>query len=336
MDIKKVQKKHQNDFLKKANVVSVGYGYRYVNGERTDEICIVVGVTKKLPTTQIQTMDVVPQSIEGVIVDVIEVGHIVAQQINPRDKFRPAMPGTSIGHKNITAGTFGCIVEKGGVQMILSNNHVLANSNDAQLGDAIFQPGPVDGGTSADEIGVLEDFVPIIYGNSTVPPPPPVDPPKCSIAKGVAGAANLAAKTLGRKHRLAAFLPQAVTNRVDAAIARPTDGIVNQIVQIGTPTGTTDAELGMPVQKYGRTTLHATETIIQLNATVTVDYGTSGLAIFNSQIMTGSMSQGGDSGSAILDMSGRVVGLLFAGSDTVTIINPIQDVFNSLGVTLFI
>jgi len=50
---------------------------------------------------------------------------------------------------------------------ILSNNHVLANSNDASLGDRILQPGPHDGGTQpADVIGRLSRFVPIKFDGS--------------------------------------------------------------------------------------------------------------------------------------------------------------------------
>ena len=57
-------------------------------------------------------------------------------------------------------------------------------------------------------------------------------------------------------------------------------------------------------------------------------------AQFADQLMDGAMSQGGDSGSAVLDESNNLVGLLFAGSDTTTIMNRIQNVFSELGVTL--
>jgi hypothetical protein len=46
------------------------------------------------------------------------------------------------------------------------------------------------------------------------------------------------------------------------------------------------------------------------------------------------MSQGGDSGSAVLDDERRLVGLLFAGSETTTVVNRIEHVFSALGVTL--
>jgi hypothetical protein len=78
-------------------------------------------------------------------------------------KFRPAPGGVSIGHKSITAGTLGCIVKDKhtGRRVILSNNHVLANSNQASIGDEILQPGPYDGGSLEDTIARLTRFVEI-------------------------------------------------------------------------------------------------------------------------------------------------------------------------------
>ena len=67
---------------------------------------------------------------------------------------RPAEAGVSLGHYKITAGTFGCVVHdrQSNSRLILSNNHVLANSNDGLIGDPILQPGAVDGGTQANDI----------------------------------------------------------------------------------------------------------------------------------------------------------------------------------------
>ena len=65
-----------------------------------------------------------------------------------------------------------------------------------------------------------------------------------------------------------------------------------------------------------------------------VQYGQDQIAIFTDQFMAGAMSKGGDSGSAVLDDSNRLVGLLFAGSDTTTVINRIENVFSALGVSV--
>jgi hypothetical protein len=86
------------------------------------------------------------------------------------------------------------------------------------------------------------------------------------------------------------------------------------------------------VQKSGRTTGHTTDQITQLDVTVSVSYGGTRIAVFKNQLMAGAMSQGGDSGSAVLDMNKQVVGLLFAGSTSTTIINPMQLVLDALQV----
>ncbi len=81
----------------------------------------------------------------------------------------------------------------------------------------------------------------------------------------------------------------------------------------------------------GRTTDHTLGEIKDISATVRVDYD-GRTALFRNQILTGAMSQGGDSGSLVLDRKRRAVGLLFAGSDRVTLCNPIRDVFKLLKV----
>lgn len=86
-----------------------------------------------------------------------------------RMRMRPAPGGISVGHFRITAGTLGCLVRGRTARrvnrlMILSNNHVLANSNAAAIGDCVAQPGPIDGGRCpADQVAVLERFVPINF-----------------------------------------------------------------------------------------------------------------------------------------------------------------------------
>ena len=93
----------------------------------------------------------------------------------------------------------------------------------------------------------------------------------------------------------------------------------------------------MAVQKYGRTTGLTAGAITGINATVRVRYS-SGSARFVDQIMIepGGFSAGGDSGSLIVtnDESCNPVGLLFAGSSTVTIANPIGPVLQRFGVTV--
>ena len=71
-----------------------------------------------------------------------------------------------------------------------------------------------------------------------------------------------------------------------------------------------------------------------MQVTADVQYGPGKVARFTDQLLAGPMSQGGDSGSAVLDSNDRLVGLLFAGSDNTTLINRIEHVFAALGVGL--
>ena len=64
-----------------------------------------------------------------------------------------------MGHHAITAGTIGAFIQLDGVTAVLSNNHVLANENRGALGDAVYQPGPADGGTAGEQVAILSKFV---------------------------------------------------------------------------------------------------------------------------------------------------------------------------------
>ncbi|HEY4691508.1 MAG TPA: hypothetical protein VIK33_19520 [Anaerolineae bacterium] len=313
-----VKRQHVETLMHLPNVVATGVGYKIAGDTPTNELSVIVSVRKKLPLAQLSASAVVPKAIGGVQTDVIETGDIRAFQ-DPKKKFRPAPPGVSIGHYQITAGTLGCLVRKNAQTLILSNNHVLANSNNAQVGDAILQPGAYDGGTSADQIGTLAEFIPIAF-DGTLPAPP--------------GCLAQLLALLGLKPR-SPLQNEPGNNRVDCALARPTtpDLVIPGILNIGVPTGVSTVTLGAQVQKSGRTTGYTTSTILQVEVTVTVNYG-GPLATFTGQLMAGAMSAGGDSGSAVLDMQKRVVGLLFAGSETTTILNPIQDVIQMLGVEI--
>lgn len=317
--------------LSKPNVVGVGVGYQFKKGIQTDELGIIVLVRRKLPTTALAPQDLVPQQVNRIDVDVIEVGEIRALQ-SRTDRWRPAPGGVSIGHYKITAGTFGAVVKdrSTGERLILSNNHVLANSNDAVPGDAIVQPGPIDGGsTGGDTIATLLRFCPIEFSNA---------PGVCNLANAYAELGNTIASVLGSKHRVNTFQsnPQAV-NQVDAAVARPvSDGdILDEILEIGAVEGTVGAALGMSVRKSGRTTGFTTGQITVINATVDVSYGGGRVARFENQLVSGPMSQGGDSGSLLVaGDSLKAVGLLFAGSNQTTIFNPIQAVLDCLEITI--
>ena len=325
--VRQVKGGHAADLMGRRNVVGVGLGHKISRGVQTDELCLVVSVTHKVDPSALGAEDLVPQALDGIKTDVVELGVLRAFQLGTRDRWRPVVPpGVTVGHYHITAGTFGCLVRRGQETFILSNNHVLANANHGRQGDAVIQPGPSDGGTSDDRIATLADYVPLDFGTESA---------DCPVAEWSAKLLNYVAGALGSRHQLQAVKQTEGINRVDAALARPlsADLVKNEILRIGTPSGVGTARLGMPVQKTGRTTGYTQGIITQVDATLRIDYE-GRTALFTGQLVAGPMSQPGDSGSAVLDMDRKVVGLLFAGSDAATVINPIDEVLSALDVEL--
>ena len=74
----RVKRAHEKALLAKANVVGVGVGYRLAQGQRTETIALVVMVRRKVPASRLRPEDVIPPELEGVPVDVQQVGEISA------------------------------------------------------------------------------------------------------------------------------------------------------------------------------------------------------------------------------------------------------------------
>ncbi len=256
-----------------------------------------------------------PSVLDGIPVAAQVTGMIVAFS-DPTKRQRPAPLGFSVGHPAITAGSIGArVVDGSGNVYVLSNNHVLANSNDATIGDAALQPGPYDGGTApADQIGTLAAFNTIDFS----------------------GGANTIDAAIARS---------STTNLDNATPADEGYGAPNAaIFGDANGDGVFDDEtalLGLNVQKYGRTTKLTHGQITGINATVTVCYEVFfGFCIKSARfvdqlvIEPGTFSGGGDSGSLIVtdDGSKNPVALLFAGSSAQTIANRIDLVLNRFAV----
>jgi hypothetical protein len=312
-EVMEVQERYTDNLLAHPEVVGTAIGLT------EDGKPAVVVLTKSELTTKaevkIESLKkgvapvAIPASIEDKPVIVMVTGEIKAlkgggSSFDPTARHRPAPNGVSLGHPNITAGTLGCLVTNGNTIFILSNNHVMADENQASIGDNILQPGPFDGGQDpADRIADLSDFEAIVFSTSA----------NNVIDAAIADVVNDADVT-GATHPDAGSYGQPSSTTVSAAVR-------------------------MRVQKYGRTTEHTQGKVQAINATVNIGYST-GTARFIGQIVIGpgGFSAGGDSGSLIVALGGsndrRPVGLLFAGSSSVTIANPINAVLNNFGVTV--
>jgi len=316
-DIESAQIAHRTvaeDFLdtahRRANVIGMGVGMKWKNARPTGEPALIVLVTHKQGREKLCTSDLVPEKMAGMQTDVLAIGCPIAgggeiiesSALTLTKQVRPVKGGFSVGHRNVTAGTIATSVydilpENGpGIPAkyyILSNNHVLANSNLAAPGDPVLQPGPADGGMyPQDRIATLSRFVPI-----TFEPPVPRE-----------------------KHN----------NLVDAAIAQGEfHNLDRDIYWIGHLRGwkpKKEINVGLYVQKTGRTTSYSVGRITAINATVDISYDAGRTARFKDQIITTNISAGGDSGSLVTTLDNVAIGLLFAGSSIATIVNQIENV----------
>jgi hypothetical protein len=218
---------------------------------------------------------------------------------------RPLVPGLSVAHPSVTAGTLGGFVRVGGRLAILSNNHVLAASDGAAVGDPVLQPGPADGGDPAtDRVATLAAF-------------------QRFTAEGRANLVDAAVAVVDPEVPLEpGHLPGGPLGD-DPILAE-------------------DVDPDEQVEKVGRTTGHTVGRVSAVEVDgVAVQYDQA-IYTFDDQVeidgVAGGFSAGGDSGSVIWRSSDRApLGLLFAGSESggrtgggVTYANPLATVLSVL------
>lgn len=200
-------------------------------------------------------------------------------RLNRTDKYRPLIAGISCGHPNVSAGTLGSFIYLDGEPFIISNSHVLACSGMCSLGDPILQPGPYDDG---------EEYT----------------------------------DTIGHLNMYEGFM-HTEPNKIDFAMARPTVEFRDAILGLNEPTMIMTEEnyidepsVGERVVKSGRSTGITIGKVTGLAASAEIDGYPQGSLIFEDLIIVegNKIVSGGDSGSVCLTESGKLIGLLFAGS----------------------
>lgn len=314
--------------LAKKNVHRIGRGIKFTGGRSTGEVAWIISVTQKMPIAELATEDLIPPTFKGLPTDVIYRGMTKLKWAKTKtkartDDWRPAPGGVSIGHYKVSAGTLGVVVYKNGQPRILTNNHVGANCNDAELGDPWLQRAQYDGGQILEQtIARLDDFVPFVFKEGGA----------CFFANTYAGFGNFLAKLFGRHHRVR-VAREAEANLVDCAIAKPDRAmdVTNKILEIGTIRGSIEPRLGMEVKKSGRTTGLTKGTIREVDVTADVNMGDGRMATFTDCFSTEDISDPGDSGSLAVGGKDKAVGLLFAGSDYSTIYCKFSNVRKALG-----
>jgi len=311
----------KEDLLRKKNVAYGRRGKKIVAGTVLDRECLTVAVTQKVPLARLAKEDVIPREVEGMETDVI-VDEMPRTQRTRR--YRPMPGGVSIGHPEITCGT-GSPIMIDGVRYIISCAHVIANSNDCQIGDQTWQPGRADGGTALDTIGHLYRWVPIRWLDQES---------ACPIARRFTKRVNGVLEFFGSDTRLCTRSTE--LNVVDAAISRAIvdEDLADKILGVGIPTGFTEFRLLEVVTKSGRTTNVQSGPVLDTDGFANVDFGRGRIAGFKDQIFSANISRAGDSGSLVLSVKEDNIdigGMLFAGNQHLTIINKISNVLKALG-----
>jgi len=298
-NVVRIQNRYTNNIMSIPGVVGMGIGL----SEKGKEVIRVFTLNSDVTD--------IPKKLETVPVEVKVTGMFVFFS-DPTARFpRPVPIGVSTGHPAVTAGTIACRVKNSQGQVFaLSNNHVYANSNNAQIGDNILQPGAYDNGINPDDaIGTLYDFEMVRFD--------------------------------GYENTIDAAITLSSPEQLNFSTLA--DGY-------GIPSSTTvPYYIGQKVQKFGRTTKWTHGEVTEINVTLNVCYKCNDpmcwscekLAKFVGQIAITSVngnpfSDGGDSGSLIVtdDANKNPVALLFAGNPAKTIANPIDLVLQRFNVTI--
>ncbi|HEY6192512.1 MAG TPA: hypothetical protein VI215_09350 [Bacteroidota bacterium] len=311
-----VQDRHTAALMADKNVIGTATGLT-----EDGRIAVLVLLENPVDSKNARGTYALPRNLEGVPVVSEVVGKIrpLAGVADHQVKQTPPVQlGTSGGWRYDLAngyccsGTLGSLVHVGTTQYVLSNYHVFwgdivagGNNRVATAGDPVIQPGMVD------------------------------------ISCNAANAQNVA--TLSGS----GSLPGA---NVDVGYAAVIPGMVRTdgaILEVGTISATTvGASIGQAVKKSGRSSGLTRSSVSGLNATISVAYdnecagGAAFTKTFTGQIVIKNKNRGqsflisGDSGSLMVqDVSTnpKAVGLLYAGSSTTAIANPIGDVLSWIG-----
>lgn len=273
------------------NIVGVGIGFRVRGGKRTDEPVVMVLVEKKRPAALVSLRRLLPEHVEidGVRwgIDVVEAGPApsvgVAQSpVAPTlaagpisEEMRPPRQGCSISNQvaGDGTGTYGATVVDltDNTNGLLTCNHVIGRMNAGRPGEAIIQPGFADT-SNRSAIGTLKRLIPIDPATGT-----DTDAALAQLACGV-GATDLVARDLmapiSPSHPAVGLI--VAGNRTGGCYMTVMDTVltglnVKLLGATSSSTATKAPQVGMHLEKVGRTTAYSSSTVMSIGNTVRVD-----------------------------------------------------------------
>lgn len=278
------------------NVVGLGLGERLVQGQPQPELALKYYVSRKQPNSALPPHHRIPSALEvptmAQPVDV-DIEEISTPQLEAfTGQVRPLSPGYAVSNLLGFSGTLGCMVRKTGEQKL----YYLSNRH----------------------VFVWES-----------------DHEKVTIIQPGRDEGGTPDQSVGDVTLFSEMVPDAgFINLTDAAIAQidPSVQGISFIPQIGIPSGTEKPIRGMVIQKAGAASGYTMGKVRDVDFRTVLTYPGIGRVGFRDQVLCSKYSSPGDSGSCILDMDGKIVGLHFAGSLGASFFTPIQFVLDELGI----
>lgn len=295
---------------------AIGVGRKRVSGKLTSTLAVRFYLSRKLPKRLLGPSTLIPSGIDGIETDIIEAppaffsAPLDPCTIQRLKRQRPLKLGSSIGHATLVGGTLGASVrsrhpEEAHMQLLLSNNHVLADFGLAGIGSTICQPSAGDGGTEDDVVARLLRFVPVSTDAQTdnhvdaavavLDPAIAVAPDVCAVGTVTVAAAPSLDMAVHKHGRTTGY----------------SNGVIDDL----------DCDVLVPLRRDEPDRVARFVHQLRIRART----GTSRFA------------QSGDSGALIVEKAGNAaVGLLFACPDdgSYAYANPIQTVLDALEVDL--
>jgi hypothetical protein len=310
------------------NFTGCGIGFRRHGGHVTDEPVVIAMVVRKRPEASISRMRLLPRTIDvdgrAWGVDVVEVGPLTATGLTSvpladaavapqadglapdtpitQQLVRPPKLGCSISNFNSgPVGTLGCFATDNtdGTVCVVSSAHVLARYGAAKTGELIVQPALADNGVEADGIASLKRFVPVGSSTNYVDVGLALLTDQGAYSTDVVGgfmspiSPSHPAVGMVVADDSAACGENCFLSRMDRTISQLN---VSLIGSTSSSTAVVAPQVGMHIEKVGRTSEYTSTFVDAIGAQIKVNYGGTTVT-FSDMIWTQAMSLGGDSGA---------------------------------------
>lgn len=326
--VKALIERAKKAFADKPGIVHISYGLKLVDNKVTDTPSLRVTVKRKIPESELPPEALLPESFEGIPVDVLEPRS--GQLIHCQDtrQYSRMIGGITISTKAANGrmsgrGTLGFFARINNVAdpdniVLLSNNHVLT-SNGGTAGTTVYQPASRDLGNTTTVDQSTDKAIAKIHSvgfhenrSFTYPGETPED----FYVDAATAKLNFSISSLCK-----CFTGTKFANKVrdlNVGQPQPSDKITGQ-------SRITDADVNQPsgiLVKVGRSTHRTVGQVVAAFEQINVEDGQGNVIVSAQNVIEiapiGNDCDGlaqfcapGDSGSVVVNDQGQVVGLLF-------------------------